>query len=171
MPNVWNNSKQLLLTVATPPSLFFPTSGVKIFLAGSIITGKNNWRDKAAEHIKQHWFDNEENSDNITIYNPVRTEKWTDDLENEQMTWDTSMISVADYVILHLTGSSVSPVSLLELGLLSNDPRLFVSMDDSYVKNNIVKLYYSRYGQKNIYSSWFDSIECISRNHLTKKDL
>ena len=170
MMEFWNNSKQLLFTVVTPPSLFFPISGVKIFLAGSIELGENGWRNKAVDHISRTWFEHEQNNESITVYDPQRNEDWSDDLENEQMTWDTSMISMADYIVLHLTGSSVSPISLLEVGLFIDSPKLFLSIDDSYVRSNIVKLYYSRFAQKNIYSSWVDSIDYISMKHLTKKD-
>lgn len=168
MNEPWNNEVKLDFTVVSVPSLYIPTSGIKIFLAGSIDQpARNNWRELAIAHIQTSWFSASNNQDSITIYSPRRSDnEWTVDMENEQAAWDMSMLSMVDYVILHLTGTTISPVSLLELGLFARNPNLYLSIDDSYMRKHVVELYYTYYGKNRVYPSWIDSITRISENHL-----
>ena len=131
----WDNELNIQFTVVTVPSLYMPPSGPKIFLAGSIDKDYpntpyiNHWRKEAIEYIKRGWFNLEDNKDNITLYSPRREDdKWSIDMENEQATWDMSTLSMVDYIILNFTGDTLSPVSLLELGIFINDPRLYLSV-------------------------------------------
>ena len=169
MNEPWNNEVKLDFTVVSVPSLYIPTSGIKIFLAGSIDQPvKNNWRELAIAHIQTSWFGTPTNRSSITVYSPRRSDDvWTTDMENEQAAWDTSMLSMVDYIILHLTGTTISPVSLLELGLFARHPNLYLSIDDSYTRKHVVELYYTYYGNNTIYPSWINSITEISKNHLT----
>ena len=169
MSETWNNEKKVDFTVVTVPSLYIPTSGIKIFLAGSIDQPEeNNWRKHAILHIQNSWFNHPDNEDSITIYSPRRSGKWSTEMENEQAAWDTSKLSMVDYIILHLTGTTISPVSLLELGIFITNPKLFLSIDDSYTRKHVVELYYTYYGFNKVYSSWVETITEISKKHLTK---
>jgi hypothetical protein len=163
MSEDWNNEKNIIFTAVTVPSLYIPTSGIKIFLAGSIDQPEqNNWRDQAINHIEHSWFNSPENNSSITVYSPRRAEEWSFELENEQAAWDTSMLAMVDYVVLHLTGETISPVSLLELGIFLTHPKLHLSIDDSYTRKHVVELYYTYYGCNEVYSSWINSISAIS---------
>ena len=171
MSIAWNNEKQLTFTEVSVPSLFMPSSGVKIFLAGSIDQPEDNhWRKRAIDFMRDSWFNAKENNTSITVYSPRRDDNtWLPEYENEQATWDMSMLAMVDYIVLHLTGDTISPVSLLELGMFAGDPRLRLSVDDSYSRKQIVELYYTYYGNM-VYSSWLDSITEISRPFLIKGD-
>ena len=160
-----NKETNIIFTTVTVPSLYLPHEGPKIFLAGSIDSGNEiDWRQETADYIKESWFKDKQNTESITIYNPKKGKEWAVDLENEQATWDISMLNIADYIILHLTGDSVSPVSLLELGLYARDKKLFLSINDDYLRKNIALLYYSCYGYNTIYSSIKESVDAIKNN-------
>lgn len=166
MSEDWNNELKIDFTVVTVPSLFLPTEGVKIFLAGSIdCDNDEHWREEIIEYIRTDWFEEKDNTESITIYSPRREEEWSFDMENEQAAWDISMMDAADYIILHLTGESVSPVSLLELGVFINSPKLFFSINDDYVRKNIALLYFSCYGYNRISKSPQESVVHIKNNY------
>lgn len=165
MTESWNNELKTDFTVVTIPSLYLPTTGPKIFLAGSIdCDNDEHWRKEVTDYIKTVWFENINNKHSITIYSPRRDEEWTPDLEIEQATWDISMMNIADYIILHLTGDSVAPVSLLELGLFSASSKLFLSIDDTYVRKNIAELHYSCYGYNRISKNLQETVSLIQND-------
>ena len=114
MSSDWNNEVNLQFTVVAVPSLYVPVSGPKIFLAGSMDnTPDRDWREEITDYIRDWWFEAEFNTDHITIYSPRRADNiWKPEMEVEQAAWDMSMLSMADSIILHLTGDTISPVSL-----------------------------------------------------------
>jgi len=165
MNEAWNNEVKVNFTTVTVPILYTPNNGVKIFLAGSIDPDNDNhWRNLIQKYIKGYWFDAEDNNDSITIYSPRRDEDWSDDFETEQATWDVAMMKSADYIIMHLTGESVSPVSLLELGLFLSNDKMFVTIDDDYVRKHIADLHVSCYGYNTISKSLYHTVERIKNN-------
>ena len=170
MSSEWNNELNLQFTIVAVPSLYVPVSGPKIFLAGSIDRTKGrNWREEITDYIQESWFESEFNTDHITIYSPRRADdKWKPDMEVEQAAWDMSMLSMADYIILHLTGDTVSPVSLLELGIFMKSPKLYVSVDSSYKRKRIVELYTANYCDNKIDGSLVDSVSEIKNHWLNK---
>lgn len=172
MSSDWNNELNLQFTVVAVPSLYVPVSGPKIFLAGSIdkVKGKKkNWREQITNYIHDSWFDSEDNTDHITIYSPRREDdKWDADMEVEQAAWDMAMLTTADYIILHLTGDTVSPVSLLELGIFMNSPKMYVSADSSYKRKRIVELYMANFCDNKIDGSLVDSVTEIKNHWLNK---
>lgn len=166
MNESWNNDLNIQFSVITVPSLYIPTSGPKIFLAGSIdLAAERHWRLETIDYIKATWFDSPDNKDNITIYSPRREDGiWSFEMENEQATWDMSMLSMVDYIILNFTGDTLSPVSLLEFGLLVNNPKLYLSIDSSYKRKQIVELYNTYYGVNKLFDNVSDSVYAI-HNH------
>ena len=90
------------------------------------------------------------------------------DMENEQATWDMSMLSMVDYIILNFVGDTLSPVSLLEFGLFVNNPKLYLSIDSSYKRKQIVELYNAYYGVNKVFDNVADSVYAI-KNHWTSK--
>lgn len=93
-----------------------------IFLAGSIEMDKaENWQVKLANRLKQ--------IDRTTILNPRRKE-WNANLKqdinepefNEQVNWELDGIEESDTVIFYFDPNTKSPISLLELGLVSSLP-------------------------------------------------
>lgn len=165
----WNNEIKTDFTVVTVPSLYIPPSGPKIFLAGSIDNAIIHWRELIIEYIRSSWFDEKEINDNITIYSPRREDVWTTDMENEQAAWDIAMMNTADYIILHLTGNTISPVSLMELGIFMTTPKLYFSVNDDYIRKNIAELYFSCYGYNKKSKSLQDSIDRIKNDWNNKQ--
>jgi len=146
-------------TVVTPPSLFVPTKGIKIFLGGSIDLGKsNNWQQSIINHIKNTWVE-----DDITIYNPRRDKNFDISLESEQAAWSISMLNISDYILLYLTGPGPSPIATLELGLFINNPKLYLSINDSYSRKEIIEYHYNCFGIRQIFNT---PEECINNMKL-----
>ncbi len=169
MSENWNNELKIDFTVVNVPSLYLPIDGPRIFLAGSIDgDNDNHWRKETISYIKKIWFENIDNKNSITIYNPLRDEEWSFDMEAEQAAWDISMLNISDYIIMNLMGDSVSPVSLLELGLFSSSSKLFLSIEDTYVRKNIAELYYSCYGYNRIYKNLQETVNFIQHDWIKK---
>lgn len=93
-----------------------------IFLAGSIEQGKAvNWQDQVLEVLK---------TQNVTVFNPRRRSwdaSWEQSLENSelvtQINWELEQIDRADIVFFFFQGDTLSPASLIELGLVSKMER------------------------------------------------
>jgi hypothetical protein len=99
-----------------PNEDFFTTSS-KVFLAGSIEQGKAKmWQDEVIEALSDT---------DVVVFNP-RREKWNPDLpqtpENaefdKQVKWELMNINFSDVVFFFFQEGTMSPISLLELGLV-----------------------------------------------------
>lgn len=110
-----------------------------VFLAGSIEMGMaENWQDKAARLLEgTSW----------TILNP-RRDDWDDTWEqkiehpafNEQVIWELQGLETCEYAIVYFDPNTKAPITLLELGLLSQiDPEkvLVVCPEGFYRKGNV----------------------------------
>ena len=93
-----------------------------IFLAGSIeMDTAENWQIKLANKLKQ--------IEGVTILNPRRTQ-WDNNLKQdinepkfkEQVNWELDGIESSDTVIFYFDPKTKSPISLLELGMVSSLP-------------------------------------------------
>lgn len=91
-----------------------------LFLGGSIDNGKaTNWQDFALKHIRSS-----DDAESIIVMNPRRF-NWnphveqlkTDPTLHEQVTWELDAMERADVILLWLEAGSLSPITLLELGL------------------------------------------------------
>lgn len=166
MSDDWNNEIDTKLTILTPPSLFAANTGPKIFLAGSIDSGQAlDWQSDVAAYIETSWVEVD-----ITVYNPRRTEEFLPEMENETAAWSIAMLNMADYILLHLTGDGASPISTLELGIFINDQRLFLSIDDSYSRKELVEYHYNSFGVQNSYSSPNQCVDAI-KSHWYRKEI
>jgi hypothetical protein len=99
-----------------PNEDFFTTSS-KIFLAGSIEQGKAKmWQDEVIEALSDT---------DVVVFNP-RREKWNPDLPqtpdnpefDQQVKWELMHINFSDVVFFFFQEGTMSPISLLELGLV-----------------------------------------------------
>jgi len=167
MNQKWNNEVNSTLNIVTPPSLFFPTNGPKIFLAGSINMGNApDWQGEVIEYIKETWTDS-----NVTIYNPRRTEDFTPEMEEEQVAWEACMLQNVDYILMHLVADGgVSPISLLELGLYMRDEKLYFSMEGGYPRNYVTGIHYALSGANTVSESPNYSIECMRKHWIKKRN-
>lgn len=100
----------------------WPIRAPQIFLAGSIEQGKAiDWQSEVVRH-----FEDQQQAADIVIFNP-RRETWFPNIEqssknkifNEQVTFELDHIEIADGVLMYLQPETLSPISLLELGLLA----------------------------------------------------
>ncbi len=162
--NSWNNEINSKLTIVTPPSLFVPRSGIKIFLGGSIDLGNApDWNKNVIKFIEKFWTEI-----NITLYNPRRPGEFNPDDEVEQAAWSISMLNIADYILLYLTGDGASPISTLELGMFIKDPRLFLSINEEYSRKEIIEYHYNCFGIGQIYETPNDCITAMKSDWFRK---
>ena len=116
-----------------------------IFLAGSIEMGKaEDWQSKVIKAL--------ENTDYI-ILNPRRDDwdsSWKQDISNpqfyEQVTWELEALDMADVIIMHFVPDTMSPISLLELGLHANSGKLLVSCPEGFWRRGNVEIVCETYG-------------------------
>ncbi len=153
-----NINVNTMLTVVTPPSLYFPIKGPKIFLAGSVGNGDApDWQSSTLDYIQTNWTES-----NVTIYNPRRPSgEFLPEDEAEQATWTISMLNAADYIVMHLTGDSGSPISTFELGLFVDDERMHLSIDEGYSRKEVVEIHYAFFGDGKFYDGPEASIDAI----------
>lgn len=99
-------------------------SSKKIFLAGSIDMGEaEDWQATLTKNIEDL---SEKSTKNVTIFNPRRDDwdsSWEQDINNtqfyDQVTWELDRIDDSDLVIFYFGKDSKSPITLLELGKVS----------------------------------------------------
>jgi hypothetical protein len=104
-----------------PPLIANPDDErLKIFLAGSIENGAaEKWQDRLIADIRHKELD-------VLVFNP-RNKNWDSSLKqsasNEkfrnQVNWELNGIESADIVVFYFDPNTKSPISLLELGLVS----------------------------------------------------
>lgn len=91
-------------------------SKVSVFLAGSIEQGAaREWQAEVVEALSDL---------NIIVFNP-RRDVWDPSLPNtldcpefvEQVNWELKYLHSVDYVLFYFDPGTVSPISLLELGM------------------------------------------------------
>ena len=86
-----------------------------------------------AEHWQARVVNAMADVSNVVILNPRRDDwdsSWEQRAENpqffEQVSWELDMLDAADIVIMYLAPDTMSPVSLLELGLYARSGKLRV---------------------------------------------
>jgi len=131
---------QVIKPTSKERTLYFPS----IFLAGSIEMGiAEDWQLKITEKLKD--FD-------VTIYNP-RRDNWNSSWEqresnpefNHQVNWEMNMLESASIIFMYFSPETKSPISLLELGLHSEDT-IIVCCPDGFWKKGNVEIVCSRKG-------------------------
>lgn len=108
----------MTVIVAPQPLLFKDAYSIKVFLAGSIENGTaENWQQEVMQLL---------NNDKIYILNPRRSDwnkDWKQSIDNRdfkiQVDWELNGLEKADTVIFYFAGDTKSPISLMELGLIS----------------------------------------------------
>lgn len=104
-----------------------------IFLGGSIEMDKaEKWQDALTETIL-HTFEN------VAIFNP-RRDNWDASLENslnnpvfeEQVSWEVEQLEKADVIFLYFQPGTMSPISLLELGLFASSGKVVVCCPEGF---------------------------------------
>lgn len=97
------------------------TQGPSIFLAGSIEMGKAvDWQTELTQSLSHK---------TVTILNPRRDDwdsSWVQEMSNpkfrEQVEWELDALRKANLVVFYFDPKTMSPISLLELGLMAAEP-------------------------------------------------
>ncbi len=116
-----------------------------LFMAGSIEMGAaERWQDRLASDLQfAHG----------TAFNPRRDDwdsAWVQSIDNpqfnNQVTWELEGLEAADVIALYLAPGTVSPISLLELGLHVKGNRLVVLCPDGFQRKGNIDIVCRRYG-------------------------
>jgi len=122
------------------------TNRLRVFLAGSIEMGKAvNWQAETGKLL---------NAAGFVVLDPRRDDwdsSWVQSIEDEQfeqqVRWELMGLEKADVVIVHFDPDTKSPITLLELGLLSQlkPSRTFVSCAPAFWRRGNVEIVCARY--------------------------
>ena len=131
------------MKVIKPPNAF-QVEGVSIFLAGSIEMGKaENWQQKVERLLADEI---------VTIFNPRRDDwdnSWIQSIDNpnfkEQVVWELGALDLADIIAMYFDPSTISPISLLELGLFADSGKLIVCCPEGFWRKGNVDIVCERY--------------------------
>lgn len=123
-----------------------------IFVAGSIENGKaEDWQTKFKESIMKMRPQHE-----VTLFNP-RRENWDptwNQKDNpelvQQIEWELDHLELADLIVMYIQPGTISPISLLELGLFAKEvyrieKQMIVLCPDGYFRQanvDVVCQYY-----------------------------
>ncbi|KAI0741625.1 hypothetical protein C8Q80DRAFT_1064511, partial [Daedaleopsis nitida] len=110
-----------------------------IFLAGSIEQGSaSQWQEALTVRL-QHLP--------ITVLNPRRPDwdkTWkqskTNPEFNYQVTWELNCLERADVIAMYLEPNTISPISLLELGLFARSGKLIVCCPEDFHRRGNVEI-------------------------------
>lgn len=131
-----------------PHAVEYPNLNVfSVFLGGSIEMGKaENWQEKIVDYFSNGF-------EQLVFFNPRRDDwdaSWIQDPSpgtqfNEQVTWELVQQEMADLKVYYFAPGTVSPISLLELGLY-HDHNTVVCCPPEFQRYGNVKMVCQRYG-------------------------
>ncbi len=115
-----------------------------VFLAGSIEGDTaEKWQNVVIEKLADAF---------VTLINPRRDEwdaSWKQEINNskfkEQVNWELEALEKADLIIMYFDRSTMSPISLLELGLFAKSGKLIVCCPDGFWRKGNVDIVCKRY--------------------------
>jgi hypothetical protein len=143
-----------MATTYKPPAPLPPKwQGYSVFLAGSIEMGAApNWQADVENQLAHL---------DIDIYNPRRDNwdpTWIQSADNpqfrEQVEWELDTLAQANLVVMYLAPGTMSPISLLELGIYAADKtnKLVVCCPEGFHRKGNVDIVCERYGVKQVAS-------------------
>jgi hypothetical protein len=128
----------------TAPDEFKPNGKFTVFLAGSIEMGKaEDWQSSMIGSLAHY---------NINILNPRRKEwdaSWVQSRDNlqfyEQVKWELYGLGMSDLILMFLQPGTISPISLLELGLYAASGKMLVCCPDEFGRAGNVEIVCEQY--------------------------
>ena len=110
-----------------------------VFLAGSIEMGKaEDWQATLSEWLLIEDFN---------VFNPRRKDwdsSWIQTFTNpnfaQQVRWELNSLDKSDIIIMYLDPNTISPISLLELGLYAHTGKLLVVCPDGFFRKGNVEV-------------------------------
>ena len=153
-----------MTAITSPTPLRFRPDQPSIFLAGSIENGKaDNWQDEVIDEIRT----------NIVFYNPRRS-NWDpqadDVLLKEQINWELDAMELADAIFMYIQPGTLSPISLLELGLYAHNKKLVVCCPPGFWRSTNVYVTCERYGVP-VYDDFRDALTQVQHLCRTNYDI
>ena len=115
-----------------------------VFLAGSIEMGKAiDWQTSMSEFFTRFDFG---------VFNPRRDDwdsSWEQKFDNsqfyQQVNWELDALEKSDIILLYLVPETMSPISLLELGLHALGKKMYVVCPDGFWRKGNVDIVCNRY--------------------------
>lgn len=119
--------------------------GLSIFLGGSIEMGKAvDWQQDIVDTFSDY---------NITVFNPRRDNwdsSWEQSIHNlnfkDQVTWEIKHIEKCDIVIFYIQGNTLSPITLLEIGLCCGRNNVIICCEKEFWRKGNVEVVADIYG-------------------------
>jgi hypothetical protein len=149
---------KLKMATTYKPPLALPRrwqQGYSVFLAGSIEMGAApDWQAEIERNLAHL---------DIDIYNPRRDNwdpTWVQSADNpqfrEQVEWELDALAQANLVVMYLAPGTMSPISLLELGIYAANGgnKLIVCCPEGFHRKGNVDIVCERYGVEQV-----DSLE------------
>lgn len=127
------------MEIIKPPTGIARAKRPRLFLAGSIEMGKaQNWQVILEEALSDL---------SGTIYNPRRDDwdaSWEQNINNdgfyEQVRWELHALEDSDLIVMYLESNTISPISLLELGLFAKSGKLIVCCPSGFHRKGNVDI-------------------------------
>ena len=117
-----------------------------VFLAGSIEQNKaEDWQVRMIDELRDEEF--------CVVYNP-RRKNWNPDLPQtidneqfyEQVTWELHRLDISTIVPMYFQPGTMSPITLLELGLYADSGKLIVCCPEGFWRKGNVDIICEKYG-------------------------
>ena len=116
-----------------------------VFLAGSIEMGKAiDWQTELGEFFHKQGWD---------VFNPRRDDwnsTWKQEYDNpqfyQQVSWELNALEKSDLIVMYFDPNTLSPISLLELGLFANSGKLRVICQGGFWRKGNVEVVCDKYG-------------------------
>lgn len=113
------------MKIIKPNSPIQVIDGISIFLAGTIDNGKSiDWQLEMEDILKDY---------NVTLLNP-RRDSWNPSRDEmvKQINWEMNNLDKCDIIFMNILEESLSPITLLELGLYANSGKMIVSCHEEF---------------------------------------
>jgi len=133
------------IEVQAPNKLVKHDGYVSVFLAGSIEMGKaidfQRMIIEASNHVP-YIFYNPRRDDWDSSWEPVKeNEKF-----REQVEWELDALEAADVILMYFDPKTISPISLLELGIFSHKHKMIICCPKGYFRKGNIDIVCERYG-------------------------
>lgn len=122
-----------------------------VFLAGTIDNGNSvDWQEHATNYILHNSV--------YSVLNPRRKEwdgEWKQSKDNpllvEQVKWEHEAMCNSDVILMYFANKSVSPITLLELGMFATSGKLVVCCDRDFWRLGNVEIICDMYNIPLVY--------------------
>lgn len=139
----------MAIEIQSPNEIPNVKTNTKIFLGGSIEMGKAiDWQRELIERLKDEM---------ITFLNPRRSDwdsSWTQEITNpkfkEQVDWELNGLDIADIIVMVFDPNTMSPISLLELGLHASSEKMVVICPEGFWRKGNVDIVCEKHNIKQV---------------------